>query len=277
MCLPRSSRDPSRRRRCPFSSPFSPLTAPTPPRGGDTSASLFNALLVILVRLSNSVLGDFLLFLLVMETPVWQNCVRSQSFPPSTPSPFCLSSSSSAAPLSSDRLAWLNQQKKEGRASKKALEVNFSSLKNPHGRQHSTEENRLLLAMLHGVMLSDDVDAPKACRVLSQYSGVHYSTLSSLYASWCESGEVPSPDSSKRGKGNPSHPLYLEPFPLEAEQAIHRVIEESNQKKGFVNTVDIQTALNENFSIEISRSALVKRLHTMGYRWGRTRSRGSMS
>jgi transposase len=79
------------------------------------------------------------------------------------------------------------------------------------------------------------------------------------------------------GRGNPSHPLHLPPFSFEVECEIHRLIEEYNQSRGFCDTADIQFGLRENFNIEISRRGLAKRLHSMGYQWGRTKQVGSMT
>jgi hypothetical protein len=64
---------------------------------------------------------------------------------------------------------------------------------------------------------------------------------------------------------------------MEAESRIHSIIAELNQSKGFCNTSDIQSILKSEFSIEISRSGLSRRLRSLGYRWGRSQSVGAMT
>jgi len=61
------------------------------------------------------------------------------------------------------------------------------------------------------------------------------------------------------------------------ESGIHRIINELNAEKGFCDTADIQEFLKNEFSLEMSRRGIARRLHSLGYRWGRSRTIGGMS
>jgi len=64
---------------------------------------------------------------------------------------------------------------------------------------------------------------------------------------------------------------------MEMECGIHRLIETLNLEKGFCDTVDLREFLKSEFSLEISKSGLTRRLHALGYRWGRSRAIGGMT
>jgi len=203
--------------------------------------------------------------------------LRRHSFPLSSPPKSPHLKRRSDPSYSKQLFEKLKQNEKEVRETKEHVGGDFAALKNPHGRQYSTEENRLLLAILHGIMIHEDVDASKACRILSSFSGAHHSTLSALLSAWTESNIVPSPDTSSLGKASPQHRLHLQEFSLEVEQAIHRIIQERNQTIGFINTADIQSILKDDFGIEMSRRGVARRLHALGYLWGRSRTMGGMN
>ena len=212
-----------------------------------------------------------------MSLPQSANPLRRSSFPPSSPPLAKQPKRLSDPPPSLLSIRSLEERQRKEKQHEKQLQSSFAKLKDRPGRKYSLEENRLLLTILHGVVLNEGVDAPKACRMLATFSGAHHSTLSALLSAWNESNVVPSPDTSKRGKGNPSHPLHLHEFSLEVEQAIHRTIQEHNQRKGFVNTADIQSMLMTDFGIEKKRNGLSRRLHALGYLWGRARTMGGMT
>lgn len=171
----------------------------------------------------------------------------------------------------------LSRKIAEEREEKSRISEDFSTLKNPSGRQYSEDQNRLLLTLLHGLMMKKEMADGSAINYLSTISGADYYTISSLYVAWKSSHIVPSPSSSIRGRANPSHPLHLPPFSLEVECAIHRIIEEYNLTKGFCNSSDIQSHLQNNYNIQISRNGLARRLHQLGYQWGRSRTIGGMT
>jgi len=171
----------------------------------------------------------------------------------------------------------MHAKEKEERAENRRISEDFSALKNPSGRQYSVEERHLLLTQIHGAIERRGMEEFHAINLISDITGCHVNTLRSLYDEWKSKRSVPSPSSAIRGSANPSHPLHFSPFSLEVECRIHSFIAELNQSKGFCNTADIQSILKSEFSVEMSRSGLSRRLHTLGYRWGRSHSVGAMT
>lgn len=139
------------------------------------------------------------------------------------------------------------------------------------------EKNQLLLLFIYGLKLNQGMDERKAIDYISSIINADHRTLSALYNTWKQERIISSPDTSKMGNGNPSHPFHLQEWGIEIEQQIHSKIEEYNKLKGFRNTLDIQSFLKSNFNIEISRNGLSRRLHALGYKWGRSRTMGGMT
>jgi hypothetical protein len=106
--------------------------------------------------------------------------LRSHSVPVSTPPQTPYLKRRSDPSYTKQRFENLKSKENEARETEENLRGGFANLKNPPGRQYSVEENRLLLTILHGIMIHDDVDASKASRILSNYSGAHHSTLVAL-------------------------------------------------------------------------------------------------
>ena len=175
------------------------------------------------------------------------------------------------------RLKSLTATIAEERAENRRISEDFLALKNPSGRQYSLEERRLLLTQMHGAMERRGLEEFQAINLIADVTGCHVNTLRSLYDEWKSERTVPSPSSSIRGSANLSHPLHFPPFSIDVECRIHSVIAELNQTKGFCNTADIQSILKSEFSIEISRSGLSRRLRSLGYQWGRSQSVGTMT
>ena len=80
------------------------------------------------------------------------NSSRRASFPLSSPPQSKQVKSASDPTRLSKRLLSLTQQQNESRAEAKRIGENLVTLTNPHGRQYSQPENRLLLRILHGLM-----------------------------------------------------------------------------------------------------------------------------
>ena len=165
----------------------------------------------------------------------------------------------------------------KARDEKKRIQKDFDGLKGTHGRQHSEEKNRLLLCILHGLMHEEEISVSKACAFLASILGVGHNTLFSLLSHWKSTGVVPFPDTSHMGSGNPSHPRFLQPWGIDIEQQLHLKIAELNQSNGFCNTADLQSFLDKELHVQISRSGLRRRLHSLGYRWGESRTIGGMT
>jgi transposase len=171
----------------------------------------------------------------------------------------------------------LNKQEQEKKQWMKSLPTKWHGLKNPSGRQYSFEENRVLLCILLGFMTKKGLTEAAAIKSVVTLTGADWYTISYLYSHFKSTGEIVLPDTSRMGSGNPRHSRYLGPFTLDQEREIHRIIEELNQIKGFCNTADIQSLLKSNFNIEITRNCLQRRLHSLGYQWGRSRTIGGMT
>jgi hypothetical protein len=163
------------------------------------------------------------------------------------------------------------------REEKRRISDDFEALKNPSGRQYSEDQRRLLLTQIHGAMERRGMEEFHAINLVADITGAHVNTLRAIYDEWKAEKSVPLPSSEFRGKGNPLHPLYSSPLSIEMECGIHRIIEELNREKGFCDTSDIQDFLKSEFSIEMTRNGLSRRLHALGYRWGRSRSIGGMT
>ncbi len=206
-----------------------------------------------------------------------KNCHRRSSFPPLSP-PVSKQPKRYSSPFPvSNRLDSMHQKRDEAKEEKKRIENGFYELKNPKGRQYSRDENRMLLCFMYGLMFNKGMEEKKAINFVSSAICADPRTLFSLVSNWKISQEVPFPDTTKTGKGNPMHPLYIPAFSIEIECEVHRIIEEYNQNKGFCDTADIQCMLKDNFNIEISRNGLARRLHQLGYQWGRSRAIGGMT
>jgi transposase len=175
------------------------------------------------------------------------------------------------------RFELMRQKDKLDGAEERRIYEDFQSLKNPKGHQYSDEQNRLLLTLIHGLIMQKGMSESSAITYIADISGSHYDTIQSLYSKWKLTHTIHSPDTSKMGKGNPSHPLYVHPWDINIEQRIHCIIKECNQARGFCNSGDIQSMLKKEFNIDISRNGLARRLHHLGYQWGRTRTMGGMS
>ena len=171
----------------------------------------------------------------------------------------------------------MQQKDKEARDEKKRIREDFAALKNPRGHQYSQDQNRLLLCILHGLMQEEGMSEAKAGKYLQSISGAGVNTLLSLLSQWKSTQSVPSPNTSQTGRGSPSHPLFLQPWSIEIEQQLHHKIAEFNQLKGFCNTADIQSFLDQELHIQISRNGLRRRLHALGYQWGKSRTMGGMT
>ena len=202
---------------------------------------------------------------------------RRMSFPSSSPSHPKHVKARSDPTYGRSPLQTLKQMQNKARAEKKRVREDFVELKNPRGHQYSQSENRLLLCILHGLMQEEGMSEDKACKFLQSISGASANTLLSLLSQWKSTQSVPSPDTSQTGRGSPSHPLFLQPCGIEIEQQIHHTIAEFNQSKGFCNTADLQSFLAQEFHIQISRDGLRRRLHSLGYRWGESRTVGGMT
>jgi transposase len=126
-------------------------------------------------------------------------------------------------------------------------------------------------------MLNEGMNERKAINYLSSITGSTNLTIENLYYEYKNNRIIHSPDTSRMGRGNPLHPLYQHEWSLETELQIHNKIEEYNKTKGFCNTNDIKNFLLNNFNINISRNGLARRLHSLGYIWGRSRTIGGMT
>ena len=207
--------------------------------------------------------------------PPSSNSQLSSSIYLSFTSPPKSKNDSSSLPL---RLQYMNQYRQEQSKANKQTSDDFFLLKNPSGHQYSMEQNQLLLTQIHGAITIDGMSESHAVNMIARLSGSYVETIKQLYSHWKSHHTVPSPSSSFMGKGNPSHPLHLPPFSIEIECEIHRLIAEFNHEKGFCNTSDILSSLQSKFDgISITRNGLARRLRSMGYQWGRTKTVGGMS
>jgi len=227
------------------------------------------------------------------ENCTGSNLSHSSSFP-SSPSPPRLQNSHSHSSSSLSHhlslkgretyqtnpspLKSLKSTQQHERDEKKRVNDDFLLLKNSSGHQYSMDQNQLLLTQIHGAMTVKGMEEFHAINLVSDITGCHINTLKSIYSHWKSIHTVPSPSSSIRGSANPSHPLHLPPFSIEIECEIHRLIAEYNHEKGFCNTSDILSSLESKFNdISITRNGLARRLRSMGYQWGRTKTVGGMS
>jgi hypothetical protein len=183
----------------------------------------------------------------------------------------------SSSQFTPEKLKSMNAIQKEERAEKRRISEDFAALKKPSGRQYSEEQNALLLTLIHGAIERKGMKESYAINLIADMCGSNHDTIRSLWERWKSDHTFPSPSSAIRGSANPLHPLHFSPFSMEAECRIHSIIAEFNQSKGFCNTADIQSILQSEFSIEISRSGLSRRLRSLGYRWGRSQSVGTMT
>jgi hypothetical protein len=134
----------------------------------------------------------------------------------------------------------LSKTLSEDRAEKRRIVYDFYALKNSSGHQYSQENNQLFITQINGLMIQEEYTMHQAVQLISKISGAHYQTISNVYNEYKNNKIIHSPDTSKMGSGNPSHPFYQHEWSLEIEQQIHHIIEEHNKTKGFCNTNDIR-------------------------------------
>lgn len=151
------------------------------------------------------------------------------------------------------------------------------NLQNSRGRQYTKDQCRLLLRILYGDILINDETVYGSIMKLSAISGAGDKTLRMLFNYWEEHEEVPSPQGSPRGGGSPTHFLHDSRIDLDAEVTIHRIISTLNREEGKCRTSDICKALLDEHQVNISENGLAKRLHALGYQYGKSVSIGGMS
>jgi transposase len=176
-----------------------------------------------------------------------------------------------------NRLDQLSEERKQLKSYKTKLLNDFIELKNTQGHQYSVDQNQIIVTEICGLIVNEGMEENKSIQLIARITGSDYRTIQTIFNHWKSTHEILESDTSNMGKGNPSHPLHIGPFSIEIECRIHNLIEELNQNKGFCNTGDIQSILKNEFNINMSRSGLSRRLHQLGYRWGRSRPVGGMT
>ena len=121
-----------------------------------------------------------------------KNCNRRASFPPFSPPQLKHQKRNTEPSPSQISVRLLKQQQLEDKMEKKRLEKDFNELKNPQGRQYSQEENGILLCILHGIMINEEVNEEKAIRYTFNITQVLIIiTLSSILSQWKSSHQIP--------------------------------------------------------------------------------------
>jgi transposase len=107
------------------------------------------------------------------------------------------------------------------------------------------------------------------------------STLRSAAQRYAASGVLPEPDTSQRGRGNPSHPLHhsqTDQFgpSFEAELLIHELVHSQKTEGTYVTSTVIRAELQQRLSIDVCRRTVRRWLCELGYRWRHKRYVGGM-
>ena len=212
-----------------------------------------------------------------MSFPTSQNRDRRSSYPPSEPPIPKPQKRHNNTIGATNRIQNLYSQQKVLKRERDQFEHDFIQLKNTQGHQYSVDQNQLIITEICGLIVNEGMEENKSIQLMARITGPDYRTIQTIFNHWESTHEILLNDTSKMGSGNPSHPLHIGPFSIEIECRIHNLIEELNQNKGFCNTGDIQSILKNEFNINMSRSGLSRRLHQLGYRWGRSRQVGGMT
>jgi len=138
-------------------------------------------------------------------------------------------------------------------------------------------------ALLHVAVLQErhgfSYDAAIKTTAVAELSSP--STLRSAAQQYAASGVLPEPDTSQRGRGNPSHPLHhsqTEQFgpSFEAELLIHELVHAQKTQGNYVTSTVIRAELQQRLCIDVCRRTVRRWLRELGYRWRHKRYVGGM-
>jgi hypothetical protein len=149
----------------------------------------------------------------------------------------------------------------------------IAALGNPSGRSLPAGEMRIILRLAMWLQLHDGFSETAAVNAASIWAGSGSRTVTAAYRQWWETGEVPEPDTSERGSGNPQHPRHDTSLSLEQILSIHSLLAEAKSKDEFMPTREIRRRL----ALPLSVRQIRRVLRQLGYRWGRKRSMGTAS
>lgn len=136
------------------------------------------------------------------------------------------------------------------------------------GKSHSSSVNALTIAL---VVAKEEGGASRDAAIKDTAAIEHSSprTVRSVVNSFIKTGEIPTPDSKKRGRGNPNHPLHNPTEPsFEVELYIHKTLTSIQSTDSYVSLTTLLATLKEKFKIDICRKTLWKWLHELGYVYG---------
>src|SRR4051812_14166391 len=98
------------------------------------------------------------------------------------------------------------------------------------------------------------------------------STIRTASFTFTQTGALPEPDTSQRGRGNPEHPLHTSNTDaygpsLEAELLMHELIHKQKTEDVTVTATTIAAELRVRLNISVHRSTVRRWLRALGYRW----------
>lgn len=148
------------------------------------------------------------------------------------------------------------------------------------GHQRTPEENARALLHVHqyqqhGLSWHESVQATAAAELTSP------TTLRRANQQFQQTSSLPPPDTSRRGRGHPSHPLHMLNTDrygpsYEAELLVHKLVNAQKTEGVTVTTTTIRADLLKELGISVSRSTVRRWLHYLDYRWRHKRYVGGM-
>lgn len=106
-------------------------------------------------------------------------------------------------------------------------------------------------------------------------------TIRKAYSTFIETGTLPVPTTSQRGRGNPNHPLHSDNTDaygpsFEAELLIHQLVHSQKTDGVTVTSITIKAELQVRLGITVHRDTVRRWMHALGYRWRHKRYVGGM-
>src|SRR5690606_8589979 len=141
------------------------------------------------------------------------------------------------------------------------------------GRSLSSSELRVILRIALWLQLHEDYTEAAAIDAASVWAGSSRCTVAPAYQHWWETGQLLDPDTSRRGSGNPQHPLHDTSPTLAQILAIHQLMTDAKLKNEFMPAREIRRRLALPVGVRQTRKLLLQ----LGYRWGRKRCVGTAS
>ena len=149
------------------------------------------------------------------------------------------------------------------------------------GHSRSPVENAVALLTVETLMQQLNLSYDAAIKLAAASQLASPSTIRAAYSTFNETGVLPIPSTSHRGRGNTDHPLHSSNTDaygpsFEAELLIHQLVHSQKTDGVTVTATTIAAELRAKQNVEVSRRTVRRWLRALGYRWRHKRYVGGM-